>query len=367
MQNQKNIFGLDFMRAVAILMVLSSHSLLLFDTFYFKGIEIFHFFGFFGVEIFFVLSGFLIGNILYKNYLLETFSFKSLKTFWMRRWLRTFPNYFLALFINLFLAFFVWENIPKRIWSYFLFLQNSTTQPEFFNESCSITIEEYAYILFPICLILLIKKSNKNISFLLATIFLLLVFLFTKWYFHSNFSQNNLNHWNINLKAVLWYRIDAIIYGVLGAWIVNNYNSLMYKFRIQLLLIGLIFVSFLLFGIGFFKLTIQNYPLFWNVFYLPITSLSIFFSLPFFNSWSTFNSIFKKPIVLISKISYSIYLFHYYILLYLYRIIFEKYINKPFESIIYIFGYLSLVFMVSYLIYNYYEKPILKWRDKNYL
>lgn len=366
MTSSKNIYGLDLMRTIAILMVLSSHTLLLFDTFYFKGIELFNFFGFYGVEIFFVLSGYLIGNILYKSYVLDDFSINTLRVFWIHRWLRTLPNYFLALTINLFLAFFVWKNIPERIWSYFVFLQNSDFQPLFFNESWSLSIEEYAYVLLPVVLFLFSKIKNRNLTFLLSTILLLVIFLFSKINYHCQNGSTDLNYWNTHLKAVIWYRIDAIIYGVLGAWLLNNYEINADKYKKSLLLLSFLLIAFLLFGIGYLQLTIDKYPLFWNVLYLPIASLSVFFSLPFFSSWQSIDNFFARPVVFVSKISYSIYLYHYFIILYLYRIIFEKHISEPLEIMVYVYCYLAIVFVVAYLIYTYFEKPILKWRDKNY-
>ncbi|MDG1661044.1 MAG: hypothetical protein P8H40_06680 [Winogradskyella sp.] len=50
-----------------------------------------------GVDIFFVLSGFLIGGILLRKLEAGQTSFSDLVRFWKRRWLRTFPNYFVVL------------------------------------------------------------------------------------------------------------------------------------------------------------------------------------------------------------------------------------------------------------------------------
>lgn len=365
-QNSNRIFGLDLMRAIAILMVLSSHTLSLFDAPRFKGIDLLYFFGFFGVEIFFVLSGFLIGNILYKAYMKSDFSFSEMKNFWMRRWLRTLPNYFLALMINLLLAFFLWESVPERIWTYFVFLQNIKTQPLFFNESWSLSIEEYAYLLFPIFLFFFVKIKDRRKSFLFVVILFLVSFFLAKCFYHYSFSVAEMNYWNLNLKSVLVYRIDAIVYGVLGAWLINNFSNFFYKCRYPLLLIGFLIIGFLLFGIRFLKLSIETSSLFWDVFYLPLSSIGVLFSLPFFNSCKFSTSFFSKSIVLISKTSYSIYLFHYFIVLYLFTEFVKPYITTPLHSVFYVLGYLAATFVVSFAVYNYFEKPILKWRNNNY-
>ncbi|WP_315820610.1 acyltransferase family protein [Paraflavitalea speifideaquila] len=59
--------GFDLMRTMAVMLVLLSHSLA-FLPFAWPREYLYNFMGFAGVEIFFVLSGFLIGNIMYKAF-----------------------------------------------------------------------------------------------------------------------------------------------------------------------------------------------------------------------------------------------------------------------------------------------------------
>jgi len=82
--------GLDYLRAAAILCVLIAHT---------AKETLLGSLGFIGVEIFFVLSGYLIGGILLSSYARhgEAPSWPMLREFWVRRWLRTVPNYFLFL------------------------------------------------------------------------------------------------------------------------------------------------------------------------------------------------------------------------------------------------------------------------------
>ncbi len=97
MLNRRN-YSLDVLRACAILLVLASHCL-------FFIIQIFpqsdavkrisYFCGFWGVELFFILSGFLIGKIIRELVVLD--SNHWIIFFWIRRWFRTIPCYFLFL------------------------------------------------------------------------------------------------------------------------------------------------------------------------------------------------------------------------------------------------------------------------------
>ena len=73
-----------------------------------------------GVELFFVLSGFLIGGILATE---AERGDLDVRQFWIRRWLRTLPNYYLFLVLNLVLERYATGAWPHA-WSYVLFWQN---------------------------------------------------------------------------------------------------------------------------------------------------------------------------------------------------------------------------------------------------
>ena len=82
--------ALDGLRGVAILMVVLLHNF---------GFMSYFFFGWLGVDLFFVLSGFLITDILLKTLGQPNF----LRNFYMRRILRIFPLFYLILIICFFI------------------------------------------------------------------------------------------------------------------------------------------------------------------------------------------------------------------------------------------------------------------------
>src|SRR3954452_6127505 len=84
----KRVYGLDILRAMAILLVVFGHSAVYFgyDAYHWPRLGD-------GVSLFFVLSGYLIGRILFKT-IEKGFDFKDLVGFWFRRWMRTLPVYF---------------------------------------------------------------------------------------------------------------------------------------------------------------------------------------------------------------------------------------------------------------------------------
>jgi len=140
------IYGLDILRAAAIFFVVFLHGTLFFSPQTFMRIYPFILDG---VVLFFVLSGFLIGGILIKTLEEKPATFKNLKSFWLKHWLRTLPGYFLVL-ILLCLLSFIFDpafTFPETI-KYFFFLQNfSAPQPHFFGESLSLSIEEWSLAL----------------------------------------------------------------------------------------------------------------------------------------------------------------------------------------------------------------------------
>ena len=106
MQDKERIFGLDLMRAMAILFVLLSHTVFLLPFSKETQNLVFQYCGFFGVELFFVLSGYLVGKILIKLFNERSAEFDTVRYFWIRRWFRTLPAYYLALFLSAIVYYF---------------------------------------------------------------------------------------------------------------------------------------------------------------------------------------------------------------------------------------------------------------------
>src|ERR1700685_4034092 len=128
--------GLDYLRAAAILCVVTAHT----AEPNARGAL-----GFIGVEIFFVLSGYLIGGILLASCSRHgnMASWPILRDFWMRRWLRTVPNYFLFIPVYIAAEHFRWK---RPLLMYATFTQNLTWPiSRFFGVSWSLTVEEWFY------------------------------------------------------------------------------------------------------------------------------------------------------------------------------------------------------------------------------
>ena len=364
--SKKRIFGLDVLRAAAITMVVCSHILWIYPKSNDFIPTLFELFGFWGVELFFVLSGFLIGSILYKTFVEETYSLQEVRVFLKRRWFRTLPNYYLILCVNILIAFFMGYKI-EGLHQYFYFAQNfSSKSPSFFPESWSLSIEEFAYLLLPFSLwgISRISKSNKSRLFLIVNLVWILFFIINKWIYNLHHINSDLTEWNLNLKSVLIYRVDAILIGVIAAWFSINYPSWWKNNKIVFAFFALMIFAFLMFGILPMNLTIEHNPFFWSVIYLPLTSIGFAFLLPVFSEWKSNTSIFKLPIEGVSKISYSIYLIHYSIVLQLVKYFFDTLQMSQLERHFVALATVLVTIIFSYILYKVFEKPIMNLRDK---
>ncbi len=368
MDYRKRIFGLDIIRAVAIMLVVFSHALWIVPGV--KGLipDMLRLAGVMGVEIFFVLSGFLIGRIVYKLFVSDDFNFNKVKYFWIRRWFRTLPNYYFILIVNILLALYLGNELPESLWLYFLFLQNLAWEmPVFFTESWSLPIEEFAYIIGPLLLytVLLLKsKVSKSKLFGLVTVLIIVFFTITKIIYNLNTDGSDMNFWNVKLKVVTLYRIDAIYFGVFAAYLSMVKPEFWNKYSWFSFMVGAVIFIGLNYIIPTKQLYIETYPFFWNVLYLPINSIAIAFCLPLLSNIKTAPKLILIPITTISIISYSMYLLHYSIVLQLLKYFVPLNGLSNFDVFIYISVYVILTILFSYILYYTFEKPIMDIRDK---
>ena len=364
------VFGLDFLRSVAICLVVTSHAtLLVFPNSITPIFTVIKILGAIGVDLFFVLSGFLIGGILLKHIELHKTNTNDLLSFWKRRWLRTLPNYFLVLFLNVSIFLFLGKDLPKTIGLYILFLQNFLTpHPDFFTEAWSLSIEEYAYLLLPFLLFLgfkLLKNSNKEKLFFWITLVAILGLTFLKSLYYFSAEITSLGDWSSSFRKVVIYRIDSIYMGFLVVFVTRKYPEIMKKSKKHLLIAGVLIFMLLHLFIYVFNLLPETNLGFYVFVYLQTVILSLALLFPYFSTLN-YSGIFLKPVKFVSVNSYAIYLVNYSIVLLGMQEIFEVSTKSISQKISLIFLFLSITIIFSNIIYRYFELPILKYRDKKY-
>ncbi|MCC2958435.1 acyltransferase [Massilia sp. IC2-477] len=151
--------GLDTLRALAIALVLMSHYhgfVSQAPTFGFIGSI-----GWAGVDLFFVLSGYLIGNQLLAP--AARGESLDLKAFFAKRLLRTLPNYYAVLAVYLLLPDSpIAGKDMAPVWRYLTFTQNfGLNYGETFTHSWSLCIEEQFYLVLPLAVLALVGSSRS--------------------------------------------------------------------------------------------------------------------------------------------------------------------------------------------------------------
>ena len=240
------IRGLDFLRGIAIIGVLFRHS---------DMSNVIVMAGGYGVDLFFVLSGFLVAGLLFKEY--QARGNSNIGRFLIRRGFKIYPAFYICLIATVLLdAYYFCRPQPtSSIISEAFFIQNYRTGVRF--HTWSLGVEEQFYFFLAFFVLAAIKfKWIENVKAMLFTIstFTLIIFCL-----RLNFSFKHLHNpvpiFASHLKA------DGLFMGVLLAYIWNFKPELITKWqqnKISLFVLAtlLIVPAFVLLPESFFMETI---------------------------------------------------------------------------------------------------------------
>ena len=304
MSSEKYIKQLDGLRFFAVLMVMIAHWLQWqWSQPALTGFPFVH-----GVTLFFVLSGFLITKILLTHrdpYIDSGLSLTPLfKSFYIRRFLRIFPIYYLLIFI-LFAADYknTREVFPWLVtYTVNIYQGIENTYIGDFNHFWSLAVEEQFYLFWPL-LVLLIPRRN-TLKVILITIG---VALLTRVYLYM---------YNDNWMANAYFTIPcmhALGTGALLAWMVTYKPGVVRKLSnpLWLYIAGGIYLIFLALQVqykaGWYKETLDEF------FFALVAALVILRAYGNGFKWLA-GRILENPFIVYSgKITYGMYVYHLFI------------------------------------------------------
>jgi peptidoglycan/LPS O-acetylase OafA/YrhL len=360
-QNVKRLQEIDFLRGLAILLVLLRHK------------ELFSFtktMGWIGVDLFFVLSGFLVSGLLFKEY--QKSGQVKVSNFLIRRGFKIYPIYYLFYVPYLLILIFDSQFNLISMLSDLFFVQNYILGYGYaYAATWSLAVEEHFY--FSLAFLIwyltkyrssyLIAVENKFSKFEILIFSLLICCLLLR--ILSNFMWPNETERNFTMTHL---RMDSLLFGVLIAYLYTFRKPFLEslnkgKIKVILLLIFALCVSWTAFiepEYSFFVKTIG-----FSLLYFGFGSLLLVFLIEK-NIQQYLNRIFSKFVVsIVANIgycSYSIYVIHTLV---------NKFSNQVFEMTGFTYNHYldfflsaSISIILGILMTQYIETYFLKIRNK---
>jgi peptidoglycan/LPS O-acetylase OafA/YrhL len=366
------LMQLDVLRGVAILMVLLRHSspkwalLPYYDAGPLSRIMLFvGNIGWTGVDLFFVLSGFLIGGLLFRE--IKKTGRLDVRRFFIRRGLKIWPAYFFFLLVVLILAS---REIGFRAAFHalipnFIHLQNYLGSPH--GITWSLAVEEHFYLALPLFLLVIIPRRRDDgsmpaIPIAAAVLIVVCTALrFTNWNRPFDmYIQQTPTH----------LRIDGLFFGVLLAYLFHIKPALLARIarhRLALLVLG----AALLAPMGFYD--VPDHRWIWTIGYTMIyvgygcILIACLFSPP---GDLLGNLLASRPAAVLAWVgvfSYSIYLWQFEIsYIPIHKWVLRRLPHHPL-SLYWLVGtaiYLLAAILGGALLARIVEFPVLKLRDR---
>lgn len=368
MTNNKSKYlpSIDSLRALAVLAVIIYHV----DVNYLPG-------GFLGVDLFFVLSGYLISSLIIKEYK-KTGSI-NLYNFYIRRARRLLPAVYFMITVGIVVMVMfngvllkkshldaIFGYIYSSNWWYIfhkLDYFDSFGSQSPFKHLWSLAIEEQFYMIFPLLFLLINRKKKDkdgfhklNRNFLYVILGVILVSLIAHIIL---FDINNISRIYFGTDT----RAFSLLVGVVGAILypIDKLNTkITPQENILYSVVSLLSIATLI--------TIMIYTSEYNTWlyrggFLLVAILGIIIIISSGKQHTVMAKLLSfKPVVFIGKISYSLYLWHFPILVLTTPV---SEIGNP--NIFYVILRVILTFVLAIISYAFVETPIRKLGFKHYI
>jgi peptidoglycan/LPS O-acetylase OafA/YrhL len=351
-------FGLDVLRAIAVMCVVVAHFTPLVFVEWSSNRDIFRwlvYLGAVGVDIFFALSGYLIGGILLRT-LVRMQDFAVVSRFWKRRWLRTLPAAYAS-------ALMVWVVAPPlnvRDYLASVFFVGAINPFHISSEIpfwWSLGAEEVFYVLFPLIIYLFIKKNSSYRAFAMTIIFIAVISIVNRLVIPQLIEKI---YWT-SIDFLIYARLDSMIWGVLIAWMRIARPAWFARLAQYGYAPGVV----LLWAGVMLSLDSYRWPLVTVLIGHMLTTIGAALVLPAIESLATLGwQKLDRVVAWIALISYSIYLYHVMMVIFLERA-FNAATTWPILGALFC-AYITLTFGAATLSYYFVEAPVLRWRNRVY-
>ncbi len=361
--NATRFEALDLLRAVAITLVFFFHYMIL------QGgqptwLPKISRFGWTGVDLFFVLSGFLIAHQLFTQMKKEQ-KF-SLKAFFVKRFFRIIPAYWVVLAVYFLFPFFREKEALPPLWKFLTFTQNFTMNPMnlgTFSHAWSLCVEEHFYFFLPLMLLGLQRLKILNSSFVLVALlfisgFAIRTYCYQQLYLPRMDEENSWIFWYKYLYYPTYTRLDGLLVGVTIAMI-YVFRPVFWKKITRYGNAILVASLLLLYGASCICEDEQSFAA--SIFGFPLVDLG--YGLLLISGISPGSVIFglkSRASTFIAAISFSIYLTHKGMVRMTHRLLDPLALHENLMLVICIFTSLA----GAYLLYKCVEQPFMKLRKK---
>ena len=369
----KRNFGLDVLRSLSICVVLMNHGFLGF----FVSTGLSRWEGWraavsacavFAIEWLFVLSGFLIGSMMIRSFEARSGWWASARDFWLRRWFRTIPNYYLFLVLNAALAWWGIEE-GRFDWSFAVFSQNLAwmqAKPLFFAEAWSLALDEWFYFLMPILVGVVAWMRHWERRQLFWAVALLLILIPSA--LRSIITPPaHFFEWDDHVRRVTVMHLDATGWGVAAA-ILNRWHGAWWgrhqgiKALVGMaLLLGSVAAMFYLMLIDWRGVAGGRFN---DLALIATPSVGVVLVLPWLSSLQVRSRGLRLLAAKVGDYSYSVYLSHFPLLLTMVYLL--KIAGWELGPIIgwVVLAWVVAVFALSALVFHSFEKPVSDLRER---
>jgi len=347
--DDQRLFGLDLIRAAAIILVILAHgsnfpgnpfSWVPAATSRLGWVS-----GVVGVEMFFCLSGFLIG-ILMSRITHHGITPRSAWIFLLRRWMRTLPLYYLVL-LALVLFPVLEPSQRPAFWPYALLVQNAVNPmpaSNWFGTSWSLVIEEWSYIVVA-ALALITARFHRHPILLVAIILCVAGTVFRLWGLHLG------GDWDTSVRKMFLTRLDAIAWGMILAWFWFNHQKATLAWARASLPASLPLLVVLVWIISRPDLLSTDFG---RIAVLPLFAAALCMVMPTIIILPAPN-IIKPIITFLARISYTLYLVHWSVMF-----LVPQLVSRGWQFICYIGLSVAVATILTVVI----ERPVLRLRPR---